>query len=153
MSDAVSLISDQESSHCSSIIIELCDKKSVKNCNSFTFLGQKFVCWWPSFLLLIFLALICVSTLKWLMIVDASWSILTHHDESEFELKNKMQFVAQHTFILYFTMYACKSFFLFQLCFWRNENKEINLISSALIKTCDYGAKVSTYVRIELLLC
>ena len=77
---------------------------------------------------------------------DASWSILTHHDESEFELKNKMQFVAQHTFILYFTMYACKSFFLFQLCFWRNENKEINLISSALIKTCDYGAKVLMYV-------
>ena len=39
-----------------------------------------------------------------------------------------------------------KGFFLFQLCFWRNENKEINLISSALIKTCDYGAKVLMYV-------
>ena len=77
---------------------------------------------------------------------DASWSILTHHDESEFELKNKMQFVAQHTIHIVFYYVCVQKFFLFQLCFWRNENKEINLISSALIKTCDYGAKVLMYV-------
>ena len=65
MSDAVSLISDQESSHCSSIIIELCDKKSVKNCNSFTFSRQKICLLFTFFFLysLTYLAPICVSTL------------------------------------------------------------------------------------------
>ena len=57
-----------------------------------------------------------------------------------------MQFVAQHTIHIVFYYVCVQKFFLFQLCFWRNENKEINLISSALIKTCDYGAKVLMYV-------
>ena len=83
MSDAVSLISDQESSHSSSIIIELSDKKSVKNCNSFTFSRQKICLLFAFFFYsLTYLAPICVSTLddKWscvtmLPVTKTSWKI------------------------------------------------------------------------------
>ena len=164
MSDAVSLISDQESSHCSSIIIELSDKKSVKNCNSFTFSRQKIcllfafffysltylapICVstlddkWSCVTMLpvtktswkikiislfraknlffvdvlffnpIFLAPIWVSTLKWLMIVDASWFILTHHDESEFEKLQQFHFfVPKICFLLTFFFLRLFTFF------------------------------------------
>ena len=48
---------------------------------------------------------------------DASWSILTHHDESEFELKNKMQFVAQHTIHIVFYYERVQKFFFVSVMF------------------------------------
>ena len=92
--------------------------QNLKNRHSFTISRQKYVsCWSSFFYYLFFLAPICVRTLKWLIIVAASWSILTHHDESEFELKNKMQFVAQHTIHIVFYYVCVQKFFFVSVMF------------------------------------